>query len=232
MTSTVKPVFRTENEEVTRGLCMKKRDRRSYLGLMLTQHGDNIQMSGGRGEAQGRQAVMRLCIHLERRHGQDVSCIEKKKKKNVARRRVRSPRNVDANLSSVVEQQCHHIPVAQVGVDAQQRGVAQDVGAAVHVGAAHDQQPGHLWQRTPQTVRPSGSICHKDPNICSTYLDVGGVEVSQRGESGAQLLCAVREPQPLQDGRGDPQLLAQALEERGGHISDRLGREMTVRRSK
>lgn len=119
--------------------------------------------------------------------------------------------NVDANLSSVVEQQRRHFPVAQVSVDAQQGGVAQDVSAAVYVGAARYQQSGHLRQRERHIIRPSGLFACA--SVFLTHLDVGGVEVSQRGEGGTQLLCAVREPQPLQDGGGDPQLLAQALEE-------------------
>lgn len=115
----------------------------------------------------------------------------------------------------MVEQQRHDFPVAQVSVDAEQGGVAQDVGAAVHVGAARYQQPGHLRKRG----RGGGVIISTSGllvcgSVFLTYLDVGGVEVAQRGEGGAQLLCAVREPQPLQDGGGDPQLLTQALETR------------------
>lgn len=121
--------------------------------------------------------------------------------------------NVDANLSSVVEQQRHDLPVAQVRVDAQQGGVAQDVGAAVHVGAARYQQSGHLRQRVRRIIKPSGLFALREC-LFLAYLDVGGVEVSQRGEGGTQLLRAVREPQPLQDGGGNPQLLTQALEKR------------------
>lgn len=49
-------------------------------------------------------------------------------------------------LSSVVEQQCHGISVAQVSVDTQQGGVAEDITTVIHVSPAHNQQPAHLYR--------------------------------------------------------------------------------------
>ena len=47
-------------------------------------------------------------------------------------------------LSSVVQQQCHGIRVAQVSVDAQQGGVVEDIAPIIHISPAQNQQPAHL----------------------------------------------------------------------------------------
>lgn len=44
----------------------------------------------------------------------------------------------------MVEQQRHRIPVTEVGVDAEQRRVVEDITAVVYVGSTNDQQPTHL----------------------------------------------------------------------------------------
>lgn len=53
-------------------------------------------------------------------------------------------RKKDFNLSSVVEQQCHNITVAQVSVDTQQGGVAEDITTVIYISPTHNQQPAHL----------------------------------------------------------------------------------------
>lgn len=47
-------------------------------------------------------------------------------------------------LSSVVEQQCHSVTVAQVSVYTQQGGVAEDIAPVIHISPTHYQQPAHL----------------------------------------------------------------------------------------
>lgn len=117
-----------------------------------------------------------------------------------------APRTSTPNLSSVVEQQRHHFPVAQVSVDAQQGGVAQDVGAAVHVGAARYQQPGHLRAETRSVTSLERRDCRRAgaavfPNLPWCWGCRGFAARRGRGSAAA---CCKRATAPARRRRRPP----------------------------
>lgn len=76
-------------------------------------------------------------------------------------------------LSSVVKQQSHGVGVTQVSVDAQKRGVVEDIATRVHISPAYNQQSAHLdrWRARSSITQ---SLC-VSKYVCVIVSVCGGV---------------------------------------------------------
>lgn len=176
----------------------------SYLGSVLTQHCDDLQVTSCSSESQCSQTVMWPSIQLKIEGGIVVGV-------NLL---LLTPNDASlwthmmfpfSYLCSMIKQQCYSISVAQVSVDTQQGGVVEDIATVIHISPGHNQQSAHLQEEKRKVTAELWWEIHSCVSVSMhCYLDIGGVEVAQWRKNRAQTLGAVWQPQPLQNGGGNP----------------------------